>query len=74
MSVLVYGGAGALGDAVVKQCKHLGKKVFSVDLADCTSADKCIKITGDSPLADSKTVLKELNGESALGRFAVAYF
>jgi len=71
-AVLVYGGAGALGEAVVKHCKHVGKRVISVDINVCHSADKNVKITGDSPLIDVGTVLKELNGEKLEAILCVA--
>ena len=66
MSILVFGGGGALGAAVVKHFKSIGYKTFAVDFGD-TAADHTIKIAGASLEQDTKSIHAQLSQQGVSG-------
>jgi len=55
--VLVYGGNGGLGKAIVTKFKEAGHELISVDLVPNTEANHSVVISGDGSLEDSKKVV-----------------
>ncbi|KAJ2237395.1 hypothetical protein IWW45_001004 [Coemansia sp. RSA 485] len=76
-SVIVYGGLGALGSAVVRTFKSHSWRVISVDLAASTEADTSVTITPTQPLTDQadhalEQIASALNGSKTDAILCVA--
>lgn len=64
--VLVYGGNGALGNAVVSQFKTKGWDTVSVDFGKSETAAHSVVIKGSSK-DDVNTVIAELKAKNVAG-------
>jgi len=58
---LVYGGAGALGQAFVNRFNEAGWKTFSVDLVESSAATHSLVVSNQLNDAELKTIMQKLS-------------